>query len=494
MAGAPSGTQPVEHGGQPQVGRRGGRWRHAVSMAVLFVLALVVLGAEASTAPFEGDEADYTATSRYFGYWFMAGGLQREEWDGNHWTRTQPPLTRYIVGAWLMARGYDLESLNKPYVSTASSFEVNRSKGRVPTDDVLAAARQPMVLLGAGAVTLLYPLGVLLSGPLAGLVAVALAISSPFLRYTLVHAWAEAPLACFLLLAAVLAALAVRRLVSGGARSLPGGRAGARWRWWGGGLVLALGLALGLAAATKLTGLVGAPLVVAGVAVILLWQRRTLSAEQVRGLVTTAASATVVMLLVIFAVNPFLWRGPVEGLSSMVAQRQREMTEQQKQWPEYAVLRVAERPWLTAVGITRAGPWGDVVPVAVPVGLGLGLLGVVVSAGRLRRQEIAGDSASTVAAAPNGSQAPNGDGATIMMLLVWLLGYTAAIVAGLGLNYPRYFLPSMLLLIPFMGAGTAFIVERVLHLTRGRAATPRTAHQSQMHPHAAASSVTAPGD
>jgi hypothetical protein len=471
MAPGPTGA-PSD--APPQPGRRGNRWRHVLGMAALFVLALIVLGVEASTAPFEGDEADYTATSRYFGYWFQPGGLQREEWDGNHWTRTQPPLTRYIIGSWLMARGHDLESLNQPYVSTASSFEVNRRKGRVPTDDVLAAARQPMVLLGAGAVTLLYPLGVLLSGPLAGMVAVGLALSSPFLRYTLVHAWAEAPLACFMLLAAVLAALAVRRLVTREAR-LPGEPTGRHWLWWGG----ALGLALGLASATKLTGLVGAPLLAAGVALVLVWQRRALTAAQVRGLLAAAAWATVIMLLVIVAVNPFLWRGPVVGLSSMVAQRQREMAEQQEQWPEYAVLRVAERPWLTAVGVTRVGPWGEVVPVAVPTGLGLGLLGIIVSARRLRRQQ-AGDDPSS-----NGVHAPNGDGAAILMLLVWLAGYTAAIVAGLGLNYPRYFLPSMLLLIPFMGAGAAFVVERALRLWRGRAAIPvaaREPHQSSVQP------------
>jgi len=431
-------------------------------MAALFLLALVVLGAEAAAAPFEGDEADYTATSRYFGYWLQPGGLQRSEWDGNHWTRTQPPLTRYIIGAWLMARGYDLESLNQPYVSTASSFEVNRRKGRVPTDDVLAAARQPMVLLGAGALTLLYPLGVLLGGPLAGFVAVGLALSSPFLRYTLVHAWAEAPLSCFMLLAAVLAALAVRQLISAseaGTRKL-------RWLWWGG----ALGLALGLASATKLTGLVGAPLLVGGVAGVLVWQRRTLAAAQVRALLALATVAILVMLAVFVAVNPFLWRGPLDGLASMVAQRQREMAEQQEQWPEYAVVSVAERPWLTAIGVTRAGPWADLTPVAVPVGLGLGLLGLVASMRRLRRRPavVAQVSQAADALTSHSAPAPNGDGAAVVLLLVWLAGYTAAIMVGLGLNYPRYFLPSALLLIPFMGAGGALLADGVRHLLRAR--------------------------
>ena len=160
--------------------------------------------------------------------------------------------------------------MNQPYVSTASSFEVNRQKGRVPTDDVLARARQPMVLFGAAAIALLYPLGLLLGGPLAGLSAVGLALASTFLRYTLVHAWAEAPLSFFLLLAALLAAV--------GAQKIAGGTG--RWWRWG----LALGVALGLASATKLTGLVGVLIVVgvAGLLALRAWRAGDrLSARQV---------------------------------------------------------------------------------------------------------------------------------------------------------------------------------------------------------------------
>ena len=80
-----------------------------------------------------------------------------------------------------------------------------------------------------------------------GVVAVGLALTSTFLSYTLVHAWAEAPLAFFLLLSALLSAAGARRVVQGGS---------AAWA------VARLGLAIGLASTTKLTGLVGLPIVV----------------------------------------------------------------------------------------------------------------------------------------------------------------------------------------------------------------------------------------
>jgi hypothetical protein len=392
----------------------------------LFLIALAMLGAEAASSPFEADEADYVATSRYFGYLFLQGDPSRPEWDSNHWTRTQPPLTRYIVGAWLTLRGYDLETLNQPYVSTASSFEVNRRKGRVPEDDVLAAARQPMVLLGAGAIALLYPLGVLIAGMGGGVVAVGLALTSTFLSYTLVHAWAEAPLAFFLLLSALVSAAGARRVVQGGGSAV-----------W----AVSLGLAIGLASTTKLTGLVGLP-IVAFVSIVAAIRPVGESATRLRRrLLLGAVIATTTMLAVMIGLNPFLWRGPISGLASMVVQRQQEMADQQEQWPEYAVYGIPAKVWQTAVGSTRLGPWSDVPPLAVPIGLGLGALGLVTG---LRRPV-----------------ADRGDRAAVNMLVGWLAFYVAVIMVGLGLSYPRYFLPSCLLFAPFVGAGGATAIQAV---------------------------------
>ncbi|MCC6175068.1 MAG: hypothetical protein IT305_07175 [Chloroflexi bacterium] len=422
-------------------------WRHAAVTAVLFVCACLVLNAEARTAGFEADEADYVATSRYFGYLFLQHDVSRDEWGSNHWTRTQPPLTRYIVGAWLTAHGHDLETMNQPYVSTASSFEVNRRKGRVPSDDVLAIARQPMVLLGAGAMALLYPLGLLLGGPVAGLTAVSLALSSAFLRYTFVHVWAEAPLAFFLLLSALLAAVGARRTIDGRV-----------WSGW----AIGLGLALGLASATKLTGLAGLPLIVVSSALLAAGAWRRGEGHTVRMLIGWSGLACIVALVVFVAVNPFLWRGPMSGLVGMVQERREEMAFQQQQWPEFAVLDARDRPWLTLVGSTRIGPWSETPAVAVPLGAGLAVLGIVTLALRWHTSHPARRTAST-------------------MLLVWLVGYLAVIVAGLGLSYPRYFLPACLLLLPWLGAGMSALVggaRRVAPLLTPRPPLPRAGEEA----------------
>lgn len=410
----------------------------------VFVVALVVLGLEARAAGFEGDEADYTATSRYFGYLFLQRDPWRDEWGGNHWTRTQPPLTRYIIGGWLAARGYDLEALNQPYVSTASSLGVNRRKGRVPTDDVLAAARQPMVLLGAGAIAVLFGLGSLLGGPVAGLATAGLALSSGFMRYTLVHAWAEAPLSFLLTLAALLAALCAARIAGG--------------RPWVG-YALAAGLALGLAATTKLTGYVGLAATVAlalMTAAVVGWCRRgSPSAGRPppgaapRTWLAAGVLAGAVAVAVTVALNPFLWRNPVRGLAEMLIERRDEMAAQQEQWPEFAVLDWRDRPGLTTVGVTRFGPWDEVPAAAVAVNAGLALVGVGGLAGAAR-----------LGACPPFGWAP------AIVLGGWLAAYLAAIVGGLGLSYPRYFLPGCLFVLPFAAAGVAALADALGAATR----------------------------
>jgi hypothetical protein len=429
MAVATERPRPVDHA---EIRPRWSARLHALVTLGVFVLALVVLGIEASGAPFEADESDYVATSRYFGYLVLQRDVSRKEWDSNHWTRTQPPLTRYIVGAWLTGWGYDLERLNQPYVSTASSFEVNRQKGRVPTDDVLARSRQPMVLLGAGAVALLYALGVVLgsslggpmAGPIAGIATALLALSSPFIRYTLIHTWAEAPLAFFLLLVALLAALGIQRAL----QRQPG-----HWRW-----AVGLGLALGLASATKLTGLVGLlALAVVGAGVALLSWRRRGDLQSGRSIVIWAALTAGITLTVFVVVNPYLWRDPLGGFVGMLEERRDEMAFQQDQWPEYAVKGWAERPWLTVTGSLQIGPLAETtwaVLVNLPL-LVVGLAGLVMQCRRGRL---------SLAAAS---------------LLAWAAVYTVVIVAGLGLKYPRYFMPSTVLVLPMVGLGLAIVVR-----------------------------------
>jgi hypothetical protein len=142
----------------------------------------------------------------------------------------------------------------------------------------------------------------------------------------------------------------------------------------------------------------------------------------------------------------------------MVVQRRDEMAAQQEQWPEFAVLTWQERPGLTVVGTTRFGPWEEHPWLAVPLGLALVVAGGASLYFALRRRS-----------------APPGRWPAAIVLTVWLGALLAAIVGGLGLSYPRYFLPGCLFLLPFAGAGTAWALERFRASNAWRVATPARA-------------------
>src|SRR5205823_3855122 len=137
--------------------------------------------------------------SRYFSYLFLERDLTKPEWGDNFVTHTQPMLTRYILGGWLWAHGYDLFKMPRPYVWD-KSLEDNRVTGRVPGEALLRQARAPMVLFATAALAVLYLIGRVLGGALAGVVASVLALSSPLVQETLVRTLPDAPLAFFELL------------------------------------------------------------------------------------------------------------------------------------------------------------------------------------------------------------------------------------------------------------------------------------------------------
>jgi hypothetical protein len=430
-----------------------------VVATLVFVIAAVVLLSEARYSPFEIDESGYIATSRYFGYLVLERNVSREEWGVNYWTLTQPPLTRYVIGLWLSASGYDLEKLNEPYVSTASSYEVNVMKGRVPTDDVLWRSRQPLALLGAGAIGLLYLFGARVGGVWVGLVTAALALSSSFIRYTFVHVWAEGPLAFFFVLSALLAVAGAPALVDG-----------RRWVRW----TIGLGLALAVATSVKMTGVVGIvalgawAVAVAGQA---FWSRRTRSDQLAdaapSGLPRAATApvawralrATGIVAIVVgtvwVAVNPFLWRGPLVGTWLMIANRAEETAYQQEQWPEYAVHDWAERPWLTLSGSVQVGPFAE-TPLTALVNLPLLAMGLVAVVGHTRRSGVL---------------------AQTSMLIAWVVTYFVVIVLGLGLKYPRYFMPTTLLFLPVVALGLILGIQTVWNLLPRALGRPRPAEQ-----------------
>lgn len=406
---------------------QGRHWRLLVEAVLAIGLLIAVqsrLSGAAEQVPFDGDEGRYIALGRYFGYLFLEHDLGRPEWGDNYWTHTQPMLPRLVLGGWLWARGHDLDTLPLPYL-WQKSFKENVRQGRVPDDVLLADARVPMVWLTSSSIVLLYLLGRVLAGPIAGLAAAALAWVGPLVRDDLLRARSDSPLGFFLLLALLIGIVGARR-----------GRAGTLPTSW----AVGLGLVLGLGVATKLTAGFGLAAVVAwGVLMALTRRDSRLVVATIRSWALVALVAGAVFILT----NPHLYENPLLHAGHMLEQRAAEMEEQQRDDPHKAIHGLANR-----AGYVLGGSFADYGPnrkSKVPYGAGLASVGfAALLAGTWRGWRRARDVPV--------------EG----LVVLTVLAYFAGITLGLNMSWQRYLVPTVLLGALLGGVGAWAIAGRLL--------------------------------
>jgi hypothetical protein len=417
---------------------QGRHWRLLVE-AVLAIGLLIAVQSRLSGAvehvPFDGDEGRYIALGRYFGYLFLERDLGRPEWGDNYWTHTQPMLPRLVLGGWLWARGYELEALPQPYL-WQKSFKENVRQGRVPDDVLLAEARAPMVWLTSGSIVLLYLLGRVLAGPIAGLAATGLAWVGPLVREDLLRARSDSPLGFFLLLALLVGIIGARR-----------GRVGALSTRW----AIGLGVVLGLGLATKLTATFGLVAVVAwGVVMAATHRDSRHPLARARGWALAAVIAGAVFILT----NPHLYENPVLHAGHMLEQRTAEMEEQQRDDPHKAIYGFANR-----VRYVLGGSFADYGPnrkSKIPYGAALASVGFAALLGRTwwrwRRTKVVPVEGLVVLTA---------------------LAYFAGISLGLNMSWQRYLVPTVLVGALLGGVGLGAVASRLV--SAGRVLRPRLA-------------------
>lgn len=309
--------------GAPPTPNRSWRISRAALAELALVVALaattvVVLYQQALRQPFSVDESRWISTSRYFWITFVDGDVFGPAWQPNYLVLTHPPVARYVIGLGLALQGWVPEQLNGRY-DTDRSRDYNRRAGNIPGRELLDAARRVVLLFGVGATLLLYPIGRSLAGPLAGALAVLLALAHPLLATLWTRALAESVLAFFCLLSIW---LAIRLAAFTGPYRAGFGRA------------LGLGVAVGLATATKLSGaLVAAGLVLYAIVrqAFRLWHERSLSGA---GSWVDAGLAAVVVFV---AVNPLLYPNPAWRSVMLFEHRRYEMEQQALGTPRLAV-------------------------------------------------------------------------------------------------------------------------------------------------------------
>jgi hypothetical protein len=403
------------------------RLSEALLVAGLAAWALIAFGEASRRTPYHPDESNYLARGRYFFALFLDHDTSSQIWrEGRHPAlpniHTQPMLANYIVGATLWLSGEDPERFAR-YRWERSRAE-NERDGRVPDRETLLLVRGPMVWLGAGAMVLLYLLGRSLGGTLAGVVAAAIGISSPLAQESLTIVHNEAPLALFVLLALLVGLLGARR----------GERGGLPFVWAG-----LTGLALGLAFESKLTALLSlaATLGWGGAVALSRWRGRGAGLASAwtagRGWLVAIALAYGVFVLL----NPHLWPSPLEHTLHMLQLREEQMEDQQAEEPSAAVYGV-ERPGRVLSGSLVKGAWAGSRGLALEaLAAGVGLLAL----------------AARVLAGWRDRRAPPAEG----LALATVLAYFVGIGLTLPLDWPRYYLPTLLFgaLLGGLGATTA---------------------------------------
>lgn len=248
-------------------------------------------------------------------------------WAPHYWTLTQPPVARYIIALGRKAGGYDLADLNAVWKS-----DVHKREPDAPAfPGMLWYSRALMAVLAVLSGLILFLLVRQCAGAVAGYAFVVLFASSDFLLTHLRRAMTESPLLFFTCLTLLF-----------GACFLRANRKGRAVAW-----LILMGVAAGLAGATKLNGLALAGAGIALVAAVA--YRQTERKAAFRQFLLWTAVLLVTVGAVFTIVNPYLYPNPPLRMAAMLLFLRWE-TAQYVANPDWAIPDLATRvnlvPWL----------------------------------------------------------------------------------------------------------------------------------------------------
>jgi 4-amino-4-deoxy-L-arabinose transferase-like glycosyltransferase len=263
------------------------------------VLASVVLMGNVQRTRFRGDESGWISAGLYYTDLLVTGHASWEQWacpSCGAWGRLNPQLGKWLVGipvsvySDLRLQGARFDRL----YDFDETLEENMANGRVPSSDLLFAARRASVVFGVLSCALLFAIGYASANLATGLLAAGLMLTNRIFVSSATSAMTDIHYLFFLLCLAMAALWLVKRPST------------ARWA------AVACGVFAGLACSVKLTGIAVGGLFFLLVVAYSLISRR-LSARQGIGLLGWFLLAALVSVI---ALNPYFWpslagvRGP----------------------------------------------------------------------------------------------------------------------------------------------------------------------------------------
>ena len=300
-----------DHNGGESRTRLSLRLHHAARLAdsiwLLVLVLYVLLGT--GLAPFHGDESTLIYMSRDYHYQFIARDLSGVRYSDPPISPTEQDLRllngtvhKYLVGlAWHLS-GFTINDINEQWDWGADWF-YNVQNGHLPTDDLLITARRVSVLFLAAGVTVIFALAKVVGGrPTAYLVSLYYALN-PALLLNGRRAMMEGSLIFFSLLV-VLAGLWFWQHRS----------------WW---TIVALGVASGLAVASKHTGVISVVAVFGASGLYSLIQ--SIKSDQRRETIQRLFGLTlagIIGLGLFYAMNPAWWGDPLGRIGDVLDRRE----------------------------------------------------------------------------------------------------------------------------------------------------------------------------
>jgi len=301
-----------------------------VDIVWLILLTLYVF-AGVSTAPLHGDESTQIYMGHDFYYQFVQRNLSLVMYSENPGAviedgKTQQQLRllngtlpKYLFGAAAYLGGYGTDDINEQWLWGAG-WEHNHQNNHVPSDDLLLRTRfMSAGLLAAGTITM-FGIGYTLRGRLLAYIASLFFALNPVILLNGRRAMMESGMITFSLLA-ILAALWILQKRS-------------EWTY------MLLGVASGLAVASKHTSLITV-LVIFLVSAILIVLQSWHSKNRQEGNRSFAGlfAAGILSLLVFYALNPAWWDNPAGRISDVLMLRHNLLSGQIDAFGGYETLR-----------------------------------------------------------------------------------------------------------------------------------------------------------
>lgn len=277
---------------------------------ITLLMFYVLLGT--ALVPFHGDESTQIFMARDFYYQFVEGDISRvryaefESLDGDAATEQNlrminGTVPKYLFGLAAHWAGYTIDDLNQQWLWGAG-WQWNIDNGHKPSDDLLTRTRWTSALMLALSVPVLFGIGLILGGRWVAYVGSFYYALNPAVLINGRRAMMEGGMLLFSLLVVFIALMTIRKQ-----------------RWW---LFILLGIASGLAVASKHTSVVTVAAVFLSLAISLALKYWREELTKLGQLFIGLVGAGVLSLGVFYALNPAWWGDPVARVPEILEMRQ----------------------------------------------------------------------------------------------------------------------------------------------------------------------------